>query len=214
MMKSGMNHTMIPMLPNTHFIALREDLISLCQQATRRKPKSRSSPYCKALILAILDHWTFENLKDGGCTSFHITIPQWQERMYGMFARNVISDSLEELRMEEWIERQSFKTGRGGHDQYRYTLNSKRLLEAIGTVKNQRSSVEEDGKITDATLKNQRSYSPQQGKINDQRVNFTDATVKNHSSSSRGTVKNHSIIDNRDNYIDTKIEREERERKG
>lgn len=190
-----MNNTTLPQLPDTYFICLRQDLVALCQKCEKRKEKSRSSPHCKALILSILDHWTYDNQQKKRSLAIHITIPQWIDLMYGMFKHNVIADSLEELCMEGWIERTPFKPINGGKEQYRYTLTSARVVRAMATLKFQGCQKEEPGKITVDT-----------GIFNDQPGKITDATLKNQPS----TLKFQALIEDIDTQIETKQdEREE-----
>jgi hypothetical protein len=139
-----MNHTMIPPVPGTFFVALRQDLVLLCvQQCTHRKDNSKASPYCKALILSILDHWTYDNLSKKKNADIHITTNQWEALMYGMFKRKAIMDSLYELCKEGWIERTGFKAGSGGREQYRYTLKHETIIEALARCKNEPCTTED-----------------------------------------------------------------------
>lgn len=172
-MESVVKHT-----PNTYYLELRQDYITLCMSLTYRKEKSRSSPHCKALILAIMEKWTNEKVSKNKDLHVYMTHAQWIEEMYGLFARNVIIDSLDELIHEELIARESYKSARGGRDQYKYTLNYELLNKKLNP-----------------TLKIQPCEEEQDGKINDQGLKFNVATLKNQSCSSSPTLKNQPFIE-------------------
>lgn len=101
--------------------------------------------------------------------------------MYSLYKRNVIADSLDELLTEKLIQRETFKTGMGGRDQYKYLLNIANIKAKLATVICNSSPIEEPGKITD-----------QQGKIT---VDTSRGTVNSNSSHAQGTVKNHNGIE-------------------
>lgn len=85
------NNSIIEHRGNYHFVALREEYLLICQQCRYRKPdtaksKNKASTHCKALILDILEH-----------TAIPTTYKQCSEYMCGMFGRNAILDSLDEM---------------------------------------------------------------------------------------------------------------------
>lgn len=126
-MESVVKHT-----PNTYYLELRQDYITLCQSLTYRKSqKSKSSPYCKSLILAVMEKWTNEKIRKKKDPHIHMTYAQWTEEMYGMFGRWVILDSLDELTEEQLIIREKCRIN--GRESYKYLLNvaclNKKLAE-------------------------------------------------------------------------------------
>lgn len=171
-----MGSNILPLTSGTYYIPLRQDFILLCQSLKYRKDKSKSSPHCKALILAILERWTNDKIDKNKNLFVHMTFPQWEESMYNLYKRNVIADSLDELLEEKLIQRETFKTGLGGRDQYKYLLNIEAIKAKLATVINH-SSNEEPRKITD-----------QQGKIT---VDTSRGTVNSNSFQAQATVKNH-----------------------
>lgn len=119
-------------LPNTYYLELRQDYITLCSSLTYRKSeKSKSSPHCKALILAVMEKWTNEKIRKKKDPRIYMTYAQWSEEMYGMFGRWVILDSLDELAEEELLIREKCRIN--GRESYSYLLNvhclNKKLAE-------------------------------------------------------------------------------------
>lgn len=111
--------TIINHVPNMFYIEFRKDYVLLCQSCTERKrEKSKGSPYCKALILAVMERWTNDKLSKGQELFVTMTHPQWVEAMYG---RWVILDSLEELVMEKLLTREKYRYQ--GRESYKYQLN-------------------------------------------------------------------------------------------
>lgn len=172
-MESVVKHT-----PNTYYLELRQDYITLCTSLTYRKDKSRSSHHCKALILSIMEKWTNEKVRKNKDQYIYMTYPQWIEEMYEMFARNVVIDSLEELIHDGFLQREAYKTARGGRDQYKYLLNYQHLNKQLSP-----------------TFTNQPCEEEQSGKINDQGLQINDATVKNQLRSSSPTLKSKPFIE-------------------
>lgn len=176
-----MGSNILPLASGTYYVPLRQDFILLCQSLKYHKEKSKSSPHCKALILAILERWTNDKIDKNKNLFVHMTFPQWEESMYSLYKRNVIADSLDELLTEKLIQRETFKTGMGGRDQYKYLLNIANIKAKLATVNSNSYSMGEPGKITD-----------QQGKIT---VDTSRGTVNSNSSHAQGTVKNHNGIE-------------------
>jgi hypothetical protein len=116
------NQSIIEHRANMYYVEFREEYLALALACTYKKPtgKSKASPYCKALILAIAEGWT--NSKRG-CKdlTFYMTYEQWGESMYGMFSRPVIIDSVSELVGETLLSREIFRVG--GKDTFRYLFN-------------------------------------------------------------------------------------------
>ena len=125
----------LPRIENTFFISLRQDLLLLCQGCTYRKNEnSKSSPYCKALILSILEGWTNSKMDKRENLFIPMTMPQWIDAFYGLYKYNAIADSLEELAHEGLISREKFKTKRAGKDQYKYLLNFQQINARLQTL--------------------------------------------------------------------------------
>jgi hypothetical protein len=161
------NSNILPLTGNTFYLMLREDFICLCQHCTYRKSeKSKSSPYCKALILAIMEHWTNNKIDNKKDCAISMTLPQWEEAMYGIFGHCAIADSLEELVHDELLLRIEYKTGKGGKGQYKYVLNhqkiSQKLRELIGppSSTNRNSNREQSLQGEDASSKSSNSSHP------------------------------------------------------
>ena len=147
--------------PDYYFIGFRQEYIAICMNCTYKKTgKSKASPHCKALILAILEKWTDEKLKKGKDVNICMTYPQWIDEMYGMFSRCVIIDSLEELLGEGLISREKHKVQ--GKETYKYRLNCQELnqrLQQLPSGKasiNRRDDSETHLKIDDDPSKNRR----------------------------------------------------------
>ncbi len=119
-----MNQSIIEHRANYYYVEFREDFLQICLGCTYKKPdtaksKCKASAYCKALILAIMEGWT--NHKRGGDLNVSMSYAQWNLGMYGMFGRNVIIDSLDELIGEGLLSRQAHKVQ--GKDTYKYLLD-------------------------------------------------------------------------------------------
>lgn len=158
--------------PDYYYLALRHEYITICTNCTYKKPgKSTASPHCKALILAILEKWTDEKRKKGEEAAIYMTYPQWIEEMYGMFGRNVIIDSLDELLGEGLISREKHKMY--GKETYKYRLNCQELnlrikqLPSGDTSKNRRDDSETRLKINEDAFKNKRDNEECRLKINE-----------------------------------------------
>lgn len=108
------NHSVVEHRSGYYFIRIEEDMLAICS-------KGECSPHCKALILAILEHWM--NTKRGKDESeyVYLTMPQWIKHTYMLYKRNVITDCIRELMTENLIKRRPIKV----HDQntFEYTLN-------------------------------------------------------------------------------------------
>lgn len=116
------NQSIIEHRANMYYVEFREEYLALALACTYKKPtgKSKASPYCKALILAIAEGWT-NNKRGCKDLTFYMTYEQWGESMYGMFSRPVIIDSVSELVGEKLLSREIFRVG--GKDTFRYLFN-------------------------------------------------------------------------------------------
>ena len=116
------NHSIIEHRASYYFIRIEEDFLAICSSG-------KCSPHCKALILAILEHWINTKRARGEGNYVYLTIPQWIKHTYMLYERNVIIDCLKELLDEGMVERRSFKV----HDQntFEYTLNVDAIHERI-----------------------------------------------------------------------------------
>lgn len=124
---------------NRYYVMLREDYLLLAEQCTYKKPvkegkkkkKSHASAHCKALILAILEHWTDSKRGKGQSLWVIMTYQQFADAMYGLFSRDVIMDSLDELVGEGLIERKTYQHHEKGMYQYlfKYREVNKRLAD-------------------------------------------------------------------------------------
>lgn len=124
------NNSIIEHRSNYHFVALREEYLLICQQCKYKKPdtaksKNKASIHCKALILDIMEHWTNTKRDRRESLAIYMTYKQWSEEMYGMFGRNVIIDSLDELIGEGLIVREPYKMF--GKDTFQYYINYQEL---------------------------------------------------------------------------------------
>jgi len=111
---------------NYYYVELREDFLQIALACTYKKPvkegqKSKASAHCKALILAIMEGWTNHKRGANRDLSVSMSYAQWSTAMYGMFGRNAILDSLEELIGEGLLSREVTRIY--GKDTYKYLLN-------------------------------------------------------------------------------------------
>ena len=131
------NQSIIEHRANYYYVEFREDLLIVALNCTYKKPdtaktKCKASPYCKALILAILEGWTNDKRGRGSDLSVYMTYPQWIDAMYGMFKRMVIMDSLDELIGEGLVSREPHRMY--GRDTYKYLLNHRELNKRLRTL--------------------------------------------------------------------------------
>lgn len=128
------NNSIVEHRDNYYYVEAREEYIEICKASTYKKPmkngaKSKASPYCKALILAILENWLNNKRGKGEDLVVYMSYPQWIDAMYGMFGRNVIIDSIDELIGEGLISREPYKMF--GRDSFQYRLNCQELNRRI-----------------------------------------------------------------------------------
>jgi len=124
------NNSIIEHRSNYFYIEFREEYLTICLECQYKKPgKSKASPYCKALILAIMESWTNDKRGKGEDLAIYMTYPQWIDAMYGMFGRCVIIDSLDELLGEGLLSREKHRMY--GKDTYKYRLNYQDLNRRI-----------------------------------------------------------------------------------
>lgn len=190
-MDSVVKHT-----PNTFYLELRQDYIMMCQACTYRKSdKSKSSPHCKALILAIMERWTNDKVSKGKDAFIAMTYQQWIEGMYGIFGRNSIIDSLDELIHENILQRAAYKV-RGGRDQYRYLLNyvevNKRLKPSFTN-----QSCDESNRL---------QVNGDSGKVNDDGLQVNPQTFTNQSLPRSQSLINQPFVDRKIQDIDSNKE--------
>lgn len=131
------NQSIIEHKANMYYVEFREDYLLLCLNCTYKKPvkdgyKCKASPYCKALILAILESWTNDKRGKGQELAIYMTYPQWIAAMYGMFGRNVVIDSLEELLGEKLVSKEAFRLH--GKDTFKYLLNCKEINKRMRSL--------------------------------------------------------------------------------
>ena len=120
------NNSIIEHRANYYFVEFREEFLIVCMNSTYKKPvkegkKSAASPHCKSLILAILENWTNGKRGRKEDLSIYMTYKQWSDSMYGMFGRNAIIDSLDELVGDGLLTRENHKTP-DNKDTYKYRL--------------------------------------------------------------------------------------------
>lgn len=129
-----MRESIIEHKSNMFYVELREDYLRVCQQCSYQKQvkgqvKSKSSPYCKALILAIMENWT-NNKRGSGKLAVFMSYRQWSDEMYSMFGRTTIIDSIDELIGEGLLSREAYKMSTG-QDTFQYILNYKEVNKRI-----------------------------------------------------------------------------------
>ncbi len=129
------NNSIVEHRGNYYFVALREEYLIICAQSSYKKQvkdggKSRASTHCKAFILDILEHWTNTKRDKGEKLAITMTYQQWSDAMYGMFGRNTIIDSLDELIGEGLVSKGPCKIP-GNKDTYQYRFNYQELNKRI-----------------------------------------------------------------------------------
>lgn len=107
------NHSVIEHRANYHFLKVEEDYLAICS-------RGEHSPHCKALILAILEHWTNSKRERDEDEYIHLTMPQWIQSTYMLYERNAITDCIQELLKEKLIERREIV--RYGQKTFEYKL--------------------------------------------------------------------------------------------
>jgi hypothetical protein len=118
-------HSVIEHRANYHFLKVEEDYVAICS-------KGEQSAYCKALILAVLEHWTNDKCDKGQDEFIYMTYPQWIESIYGLFQRNVIIKCLAELVQQHLILRKPHKMY--GKETFAYKLNVPLLQERLKSL--------------------------------------------------------------------------------
>src|SRR6266702_2498355 len=116
------NHSIVEHRANYHYIKVEEDYVLICS-------RGKCSPYCKALILAILEHWMNDKQAKEQNGYIYMTYPQWIESMYQFFGRNVIINCLAELVKERLILKRPCRLY--GKDTFEYILNVSVVQRAI-----------------------------------------------------------------------------------
>lgn len=109
-----------------YYVEFREDYLALCLDiplASKHGKKSKASPYCMALMLSILEHWTNEKRGKGDDLSVFMSYAQWHQEMFGMFGRTVIITSIDALLVAGLITRAPYKMF--GRDTFQYLLHVK-----------------------------------------------------------------------------------------
>jgi len=92
------NNSVIEHRANYYYIMVQEDYLAICSNG-------KCSPHCKAMILAILEHWTNTKRDKGEGEYVYLTVPQWIKYTYMLYERNIITDCIKELLAEGLIER-------------------------------------------------------------------------------------------------------------
>lgn len=105
-------HSVIEHRANYGYIKIEEDYVLLCSQG-------KVSPHCKALILAIIEEWQDGNM------GISLSYPQWMERMYSLFGRTTIIESISELKSEGFIFQEPCHLA--GRDTFTYLLNAPKI---------------------------------------------------------------------------------------
>jgi len=123
---------------NYYYVQLQEDFLRICETAPSKNPdkkKSVSSPYCKALILSVMESWTNSKRGNGRDLWVSMSYQQWMDALYHLFGRMVIIDSLSALIDEGFLSRETFKMK--GRDSFKYLLNYKRINERLAALPEQ-----------------------------------------------------------------------------
>jgi hypothetical protein len=125
------NHSIISHRANYYFIKLEEEYLAICNTG-------KAPTHCKAFILSILEHW-MNHKRDKGQESLfvYMSYNQWSLSMYGMYARDKIMQSLEELLADNLIERRECKVG--NQDSFEYRLNLEEIQKHINKLPEKKS---------------------------------------------------------------------------
>jgi hypothetical protein len=131
------NQSIIEHKANMYYVEFREDYLMLCMGCAYKKPtkegqKSKASPYCKSLILAILEGWTNDKRGRGEDLSIFMSYPQWVKSMYGMFGRCTIIDSVDELIGEGLLSREPYRLY--GRDTFKYCLKYQEINRRLKSL--------------------------------------------------------------------------------
>lgn len=199
------NNSVIEHRANYHFVALREEYLLICQQCRYRKPdtaksKNKASIHCKALILDILEQWTNTKRDQRASLAIYMTYKQWADAMYGMFGRNVIIDSLDELIGEGLIAKGPYKLH--GKDTFQYVLNYQevnRRMKALPEKALDKLLPQKEA------LTNKRENDNTRLQVNANR--FTSKPDTRLQINEDAFTSNHNIESTEDLYTDTHIER-------
>lgn len=158
------NQSIIEHKANMYYVEYREDYLLICHACEYKKPdqngrKSKASSHCQSLILAILEGWMNNKRGRGQCMEVYMSYPQWIEAMYGMFGRNAIIDSIEELLGEGLITRRPVRLF--GKDTYAYLLNTAEINKRIRALPDRDPhQVEPQGVIEPETPKTPETTDP------------------------------------------------------
>ncbi len=116
------NHSVIEHRANYHYIRIEEDFLAICS-------RGECSPHCKALILAILEHWTNSKRDKDESEYIYLTMPEWAKHTYMLYERNVLTDCIKELIEDKLVERRAIK--RYDQDTFEYKLNLNKVNALI-----------------------------------------------------------------------------------
>lgn len=195
------NHSVIEHRSSYHFVKLEEDYLAICS-------RGEHSPHCKALILAILEHWMNTKHAKGEGDYAYLTMPEWIKHMYMLYERNVIEDCIHELLKEGLIMRRPIK--RHGQKTFEYTLNvdaihklikALPLKEASDTLPNldnylaHREKIKAEKKEAREKSRTSESHASEKSRTSKDSEKSRTASEKSRTSSTGRYVKNHSNID-------------------
>ncbi|HTI14154.1 MAG TPA: hypothetical protein VL461_06225, partial [Dictyobacter sp.] len=191
---------------NMYYLEFREDYLIICKNCKYIKPttsntKSKASPYCKALILAVMESWTNDKRGKGQDLGVYMTYPQWIESMYGMFGRTAIIDSLDELIGEKLISREAHRMY--GKDTYLYYLNYKEVNKRMKALEDRDPNITRP-LVDPSTNKRVESTSK---RVTHPQVNANPSTsghnIESTNNLNLNTTNKHNVIDFADAEVST-----------
>jgi len=195
------NNSIVEHRGSYFYVEFREEYLIICCNCTYKKvpagkSKNKASAYCKAFILAILESWTNDKRGRGEDLAIFMSYPQWINAMYGMFGRNVIIDSLDELIGEGLISKEPYKMY--GRDSFKYRLNYQELNRRIKLLPEREPhqkhpQVDMKHSQTDPYTNQSDQFTSKRYPITNQSVAFTEGRVPSSSKRNIESPKNHDI---------------------